>query len=202
VRSSSPERGGAHAEVPDLRDRNDRVLVARVAEADEDAFAELFRRYGSAAFGLALRMLGDRELAEDVLQEVFLSVWRRAWAYDASRGTVRAWLLTQVHHRAVDVIRREEAARRRSGVNLAPVADEQLEEIVEESWLAARRAQVLAALAGLSPEQRRVIELAYYDGLTQQEVAARAGIPLGTVKSRTLAALRRLRATLLGREDG
>jgi RNA polymerase sigma factor (sigma-70 family) len=173
--------------------------VAAVAAGSEDAFVQLFRRYAAAACGLAHRVLGDAALAEEVLQEVFLSVWRRAGSYDPARGTVHSWLLTQVHHRAVDAVRRRQAARRRELTPL-PEPVEDVDRVVEEDWLAVRRAQVRAALARLSAEHRQVIELAYYGGLTQAEIAGRTGLPLGTVKSRTLAAMHRLRRMLVSGE--
>jgi len=183
--------------VSDLQDRRDRDLLERVSAGDHAAFSEVYRRYSPAALGLAVRILGEQAMAEEVLQEVFLSVWRRAGAYDPARGSVRSWLFAQIHHRSVDVVRREEAVRRRS--TAAPesdVADERIDEVVEEGWLKARRDHVRRALGGLSPEQRQVIELAYYRGLTQTQVATETGVPLGTVKSRTLTAMRRLRDSL------
>jgi RNA polymerase sigma-70 factor, ECF subfamily len=191
--------------VSDLQDRRDRDLIERVSAGDHAAFSELYRRYSAAAFGLASRILAEQAMAEEVLQEVFLSVWRRAAAYDPARGSVRSWLFAQIHHRSVDVVRREEAERRRTTTNVEPDAgDEDLDDVIEEGWLKARREHVRRALRGLSPEQRQMIELAYYQGLTQSQVATAAGVPLGTVKSRTLAAMRRLRDMLASAvvEDG
>lgn len=190
---------GPRAGLGDVQDRRDRDLIARTASGDERGFVELYRRYAPAAMGLAVRVLGDQALAEEVLQEVFVGVWRRAAFYDPARGSVRSWLLAQVHNRAVDVVRREEAERRRASTHAAPVPGDPsggLEGVIEEGWLAARRDQVRAAMRALPEEQRRVIELAYFDGLTQTEVSGAMSIPLGTVKSRTLAAMRRLRAAL------
>jgi RNA polymerase sigma-70 factor (ECF subfamily) len=191
--------------VSDLQDRRDRDLIDRVSGGDHAAFSELYRRYSPSAFGLANRILGDQTMAEEVLQEVFLSVWRRAGAFDPARGSVRSWLFAQIHHRSVDVVRREEAERRRSRGTVEPEAtEEDVEDVIEESWLSARRENVKSALTSLPPEQRQVIELAYYNGLTQTQVADAMGVPLGTVKSRTLAAMRRLRQALSGQavEDG
>jgi RNA polymerase sigma-70 factor (ECF subfamily) len=183
-------------QVSDLQDRRDKDLVAGTAAGDRSAFTELYRRYSPSAFGLALRILGEPAMAEEVLQEVFLSVWRRATAYDPARGSVRSWLFAQIHHRAVDAVRREEAERRRSHVNTEPDAHDGMDDVIEEGWLASRRGQVREAIESLAPEQRRVIELAYFQGLTQTQVAGETGVPLGTVKSRTLAAMRRLRDAL------
>ncbi len=191
--------------VSDLQDRRDRDLIDRVSGGDHAAFSELYRRYSPSAFGLANRILGDQTMAEEVLQEVFLSVWRRAGAFDPARGSVRSWLFAQIHHRSVDVVRREEAERRRSRATVEPeTTEEDVEDVIEESWLSARREHVKTALTSLPEEQRRVIELAYYNGLTQTQVADAMGVPLGTVKSRTLAAMRRLRQRLAGQavEDG
>ncbi|MGH2727548.1 MAG: sigma-70 family RNA polymerase sigma factor [Actinomycetota bacterium] len=192
-------------QVSDLQDRRDRDLVAGTASGDHHSFSELYRRYSASAFGLALRILGERAMAEEVLQEVFLAVWRRAEAYDPARGSVRSWLFAQIHHRAVDVVRREEAERRRSHVGVEPDAhDSGMDDVIEEGWLSSRRDQVRGALDALSPDQRQVIDLAYFQGLTQSQVAVETGVPLGTVKSRTLAAMRRLRDELhaAAEEDG
>ena len=191
--------------ISDLQDRRDRDLIERVSGGDHRAFSELYRRYSASAFGLARRILGDQTMAEEVLQEVFLSLWRRAGAFDPARGSLRSWLFAQIHHRSVDVVRREEAERRRSRTTIdLEASDEDVENVIEESWLTSRRENVRSALAGLSPAQRQVIELAYYGGLTQTQVADAMGVPLGTVKSRTLAAMRRLRQLLGGQavEDG
>lgn len=193
-------RRATGSDVADLQDRRDRQCVERIAGGDEDAFAELFRRYGPVTLGLAARIVADRTLAEEVVQEVFTAVWRKAADHDAARGSVRTWIMTQVHHRAVDVVRREEAERRRGARSSGPSPERDPEDVVEEGWIAARRERVRAALGALPHEQRRMLELAYVDGLSQTQVAARAGIPLGTVKSRTLAAMRRLRAALVAEE--
>ena len=174
--------------------------MGRIAEGSSDAFRDLYSRYASTAAGLAHRVIGDPVLAEEVVQDVFMSVWRSAAAYDAARGSVRSWLLTQVHHRAVDVIRREDAERRRSLRQPQPVPADPTEEVVEDEWLRGRRADIRLALRTISDEQRQVLELAYFDGLTQSQVSERLGIPLGTVKSRTLSAMLKLREALSGAE--
>jgi RNA polymerase sigma-70 factor, ECF subfamily len=174
--------------------------MGRIAEGSSDGFRDLYRRYAPTAAGLAHRVIGDPVLAEEVSQDVFLSVWRSAAAYDAARGSVRSWLLTQVHHRAVDVIRHEDAERRRSLRQPQPVPVDPTEDVVEDEWLRARRGEIRLALRSISDEQREVLELAYFGGLTQTQIADRLGIPLGTVKSRTLAAMLKLRDTLSGAE--
>lgn len=189
---------GGPDEAPDeLQDRRDRRAVERIAAGDIDAFAELFGRYGPQALGLAKRLAGSLSVAEEVVQEVFASVWRRADAYDPGRASVRAWLLMQVHHRAVDTVRHEEALRRRTSAPIqAPPRPPGPDDVVEDAWLAHRRARVRDVLERLPGEQREVLELAYFSGLTQSRVAEKTGIPLGTVKSRTLTALRTLRTLL------
>ena len=192
----------SRADLGDLQERRDRHALEAVARGDEEAFSELFRRYAPAALGLAYRILGDQALAEDVVQEVFVSVWRRAAAYDPLRGRVRTWLLTQVHHRAVDTVRREEAERRRANAPSAMPADQPtVDDVVEEDWIASRRTDVRAAMEMLPPDQRLMLQLAYFGGMTQSQVAESTGVPLGTVKSRTLTAMRRMRDLLRAGED-
>ena len=165
---------------------------------DRRAFEELYRRYSAAAFGLAFRVIGQEVLAQDVVHDSFLALWRAPQAFDPSRGSFRTFFLSLVHHRAVDIVRREERFRRHvARMNPGPVADEDVaENVVREAWLAVRRSQVVAALDQLIPEQRQVLELAYFGGYTQARIAEELGIPLGTVKTRTLAALRKLQILL------
>ena len=166
---------------------------------DRAAFDELYRRYAPAAYGLAYRLTGQQVLAQDVVADSFLALWRAPQAYDPSRGPFRAFFLSLVHHRAVDTIRREERMRSRNerASNLEPLAGEDVAEaVVDDDDLSIRRQEVRTALATLPPDQRRVLEMAYFDGLTQASIAERLDIPLGTVKTRTLAAMRKLRATL------
>ena len=165
---------------------------------DRRAFEELYLRYSAAAYGLAHRITGQEVLAQDVVHDSFLALWRAPEAFDPSRAPFRTFFLALVHHRAVDTVRREERLRRRSErVNLGPAYDEDVAEgVVEEAWLADRRAQVVAAVHRLPAEQRRVLEMAYFGARTQAEIAVELGIPLGTVKTRTLAAMRKLQRML------
>ena len=152
---------------------------------------------GRVAYGLALRVIRDERLAEDAVQEAFLGVWRTAAAYTPERGRAQAWILTLAHRRAVDVVRREE--RRRADVldDAAAAAIPSSEPTPEvETWLRFDRERVRAALAQLPDGQREAIELAYYGGFTQTELAERLGLPLGTIKSRMFAGLTRLRELL------
>jgi RNA polymerase sigma-70 factor (ECF subfamily) len=176
----------------------DEELVLSVAAGDVAALAELHDRYARPAFGLAARVLRDRDLAQDAVQEAFLGVWRSAASFRPGRGTARSWLLTLVHRRAVDLVRREE---RRAPVELWGWDGRTESESAEQAaWLQLERRRVRVALERLSPTQRRLLELAYYAGLTQSQIAARLDLPLGTVKRRTWEALARLRE-LLGDEQ-
>jgi RNA polymerase sigma-70 factor (ECF subfamily) len=181
----------------------DLELHRRLLGGDRAAFEELYRRYGAAAYGLALRITAQDALAQEVVQDAFLAMWRAPEAFDPARGAFRSFFLSLVHHRAVDVVRREERLRSRSerAANLEPIRGEDVaEDVVEGAYLGVRRKEVREALTALSPEQRRVIELAYFGGYTQTRIAEALGIPVGTVKTRTFAALRKLRRAL-ERED-
>jgi RNA polymerase sigma factor (sigma-70 family) len=169
---------------------------------DRKAFEELYRRYASASFGLAMRVTGQELLAQEVVHDAYLALWKAPEAYDPSRAPFRTFFLSLVHHRAVDTVRREERLRRRTQrMNPdEPVGEDVAEGVVEEAWLAYRRTQIRAALGQLPPEQRLVLEMAYFQGLTQAAIAQELGIPLGTVKTRTLAAMRKLQRTLAGRD--
>jgi RNA polymerase sigma-70 factor (ECF subfamily) len=186
-----------------LDDATDLELHRRLSNGDRGAFEELYRRYGPAAHGLALRVTAQEALAQEVVQDAFLALWRAPEAFDPARGAFRSFFLSLVHHRAVDVVRREERQRTRSqrASNLEPARGEDVaDDVVEGADLAVRRKQVREALAVLSPEQRQVVELAYFGGYTQVRIAQALDIPIGTVKTRTLAAMRKLRAAL-ARED-
>ncbi len=179
----------------------DADVLRRIRAGDPTAIDDLYERFRRPAFALARRILGDDVLAEDVLQEVFLSVWRDPSAYERGRGSVASWLLAVVHHKAVDAVRREESQRRRQAlaedelVLAEPVAARDVEDDV---WTRVVSEQVRTALGGLSAPQREALTLAYYGGYTQREVAALTGAPLGTVKTRMLSGMRRLKQELGG----
>jgi RNA polymerase sigma factor (sigma-70 family) len=179
----------------------DENLAARLVGGDPEALAAAYDQYSSFVFGLARRVTADLRAAEDVTQEVFVTLWERPEAYDPGRGSLRAWLATIAHRRSVDVVRREEARRRRGEREAAraPLAPN-----VEESALAMVAAErVRAAVEGLPADQRRAIELAYFGGRTYREVAEVLGIPEGTAKSRLRLGLRRIADTLEGElEEG
>jgi RNA polymerase sigma factor (sigma-70 family) len=181
----------------DIGDARDRDLLRRVARGQEEAFRELFDKYASTARALALRILRRPFLADETVQEAFLALWRNPQGYERDRGSVRAWLMSTVHHRAVDLVRREEAHRRRmEGALPDPVPEDPAEQAIQAVGVREERAAVRAALEDLPAEQRHVIDLVYFEGLTQSQVAERTGLPLGTVKSRVLLAMRRMRAAL------
>jgi RNA polymerase sigma-70 factor, ECF subfamily len=191
---------GAVVQPADLGEERDRHLIARIAGGDRDAFRDLFRGYAPTAMALARRVVRQHQLAEEIVQEAFLSVWKKPRGYDPARGTVRAWLMSAVHHRAVDAVRREEAQRRRAEDVLSlpdATPEDPGETVVDAVGLPEERAAVRAALQDLPAEQRRVIELMYFSGMSQSLIAQGLGLPLGTVKSRTLLGMRRLRAALV-----
>jgi RNA polymerase sigma factor (sigma-70 family) len=174
-----------------------------MSAGDRGAFDELYRRYGPSAYGLAYRLIGQQVLAQDVVHDAFLALWRAPEAFDPARGAFRTFFLSLVHHRAVDTVRREERLRKRTerAANLEPVTGEDVAEgVVDQDYLGIRRQEVRQALMTLSPEQRQVLEMAYFQGYTQVAIAQELEIPLGTVKTRTLAAMRKLRRELY-RED-
>jgi RNA polymerase sigma factor (sigma-70 family) len=190
-------------ETVDLSGARDRELVERLRDGDEDAFRSLFGRYAPSAKALALRVVRQSNLAEEIVQEAFLAIWTNPDGYDQERGSVRSWLMGMVHHRAVDLVRREEAYRRRAEDSIPEALEEEADpadEVAGRLDLPSEREAVGAALLQLPPEQRRVIEMMYFDGLSQTQIAERAGLPLGTVKSRTLLGMRRLRTALRGIE--
>lgn len=191
--------GGTVVGADSIQEAADRDLVLRLRLADEEAFRALFRRYGPPAKGLAYRVVQQRTLAEEIVQEAFLALWRDPESYREERGSFRGWLLAMVHHRAVDMVRREEAQRRRSLEQEAPegVEEDIADTVADRVDLADTRKRVQEALEDIAPAQRQVLEKMYFEGKTQTDIAEEMGLPLGTVKSRTLLGMRRLRALLL-----
>lgn len=172
---------------------SDEALVALAARSEQAALAELYDRYGRTAYGLALRVLRDQALAEDAVQEAFLAVWRTASRFVPERGKASTWILTLVHRRAVDAVRREQ---RRRADSLDRAAEPSVEGVEEDAWLRLQRERVQAALRRLPDAQREALELAYYGGFSQSELAERLGQPLGTIKSRMFTGLSTLREQL------
>jgi RNA polymerase sigma-70 factor (ECF subfamily) len=174
---------------------SDEALVALVARGHESALAELYDRLGRVAYGLAYRILRDESLAEDAVQEGFLTLWRTAAGFVPERAKASTWVLTLVHRRSVDLVRREE--RRRAEPLEEAVGVEPASAAAEDSaLLRLERERVQGALRMLPDAQREAIELAYYGGFTQSELAERLGQPIGTIKSRMFAGLSRLRELL------
>jgi RNA polymerase sigma-70 factor (ECF subfamily) len=179
----------------------DDQVVAAIARGEHLALRLLYDRFGGAVFALALRIIADREIAEEVSQEVFLRIWRHAGSYDPVRGRVATWILGLTHHLAIDQIRRRKVQAQPmpvtdDGEALAAQIPDLSIDIEREVWGAERRQVLTAALGRLPAPQREVIEHAYYRGLTQVEIADRVGIPLGTVKTRLRLGLRKLRDIL------
>jgi RNA polymerase sigma factor (sigma-70 family) len=173
-----------------VSERSNEELLDAVASGDDTALGELYDRFGKVAHSMAVRVLRDEALAEDAVQEAFLAVWRSADAYRRERAKPSTWILTLVHRRAVDLVRRED---RRRGEPLDDAPEAAGASVPEEADLRNRRAAVQAALRQLPDDQREALELAYYGGYTQSELAERLGVPLGTVKSRMFTGLTRLR---------
>lgn len=170
-----------------------RELIRRMARGDRVAFGDLYDRYARLVLSLALRIVHSQTDAEEVLQEVFWQAWRDAGRYDPNRGSPEAWLVTLARTRAIDVLRSARRVKERGGADLLPRAADPTPGAAER--LEAREL-VVGALNGLSAPQREALELAYYEGLTQTEIAARTGAPLGTVKTRIRDGLARLRTAL------
>lgn len=180
----------------DLRGLSDAQLVVAIGRFHQDALAEAYRRHAGAAFGLALRIVNDRSMAEEVVQEVFLRLWNAPERFDADRGSLRAYLLAQTHGRSVDVVRAETARRGREERDARRTAESgyDLEREVYDLTLAEH---VREALDDLGDAERAAIELAYFGGHTYREVAVLLGQAEGTVKSRIRSGLGRLRASLV-----
>jgi len=172
----------------------DRGLIARIERRDADALASLYDRHGSRLLGLAYRILGETGEAEEVVQEIFIWVWRSASSFDGGRGTVLAWLLVATRSRSIDRLRARRPAAR-AGVRSLEESPEPVSRQDIESDAAGRQWEQACreAIRELPEDQRRAIELAYFDGLTQQEIAERTGSPLGTVKTRARLGLLKLR---------
>ena len=172
-------------------DAEDAALVAAMAAGDRGALAALYERHGSLLLGLALKIVRERREAEDLLHDVFLEAWRSAKDFDPKRGRVRTWLAIRMRSRALDLQKSARVSRNAGDAGLEVVPDESAVQTPDHG-------RVRTALAGLGEDQRRVIELAYFDGLSCSEIAERIKIPIGTVKSRLAAALGRLRDCIGG----
>ncbi len=185
---------------PEPAQESDVLLLKAIAARDEAALAQLYDHYGRILFGLLMRILNNREEAEDVLQEVFLQVWRKAADFDESRGRPFTWLVTLARSRGIDRLRAL-ASRERVAEAGAREVSEEISDAATDALKSEQRGLVSDALAKLPDEQKRPIMLAYFDGLTQSEIATRLGAPLGTVKTRMRTGMIRLRELLAGQGE-
>jgi len=185
---------------------SDADLLAWLAAGDPGALTLLYRRYAPVVYSLALRMLGNQQQAEEVVQDVFVKLWRQPQSYDASRGRFINWLLGVTHHRTIDELRSRKRHQlhqvteaEQAGSEGTPILAElpdQAPDLGEQAWLNVQRQAVRAALLALPPEQREALELAYFGGYTQSEIAAVLHQPLGTIKTRIRLGIQKLRALL------
>jgi len=185
---------------PDSGQTADVELLKAVARGDEQALAQLYDSYRVILFGLLVRILNSREEAEDVLQEVFLQVWRRARDFDETRGKPFTWLVTLARSRAIDRLRSLGARDRVAQASVREAAEE-VSDAARDTFRSEQRALVTSALSQLPEEQKRPLVLAYFDGLTQSEIATKLGAPLGTVKTRMRAGMIKLRELLTGKNE-
>jgi RNA polymerase sigma factor (sigma-70 family) len=198
VNESQP---GTRGRLASPSDDADRAVLALVTAGQLDALQDLYDRYKTLSYSIALRITADPSLAEDVVQDAFLGVWRNAGRYVEGRGSVKTWLLSIVHHRAVDAVRRRRPTTELPEREAVPPPALTLPDVWADVSAGLDRDEIAAAMATLSDVQREAIELAYWGGLTQQEISERTGTPLGTVKSRVRLGLLSLRRALVG-DDG
>lgn len=191
--SASPEVGHGSGIMPEA---SDEALLERAARGDQGAIAVLYDRYKGLMYGLASRITGDQALAQDVVQDAFVGIWRNAARFSSARASARTWILSITHHRAVDAVRRRRPTSGLPDPELPPPVQLVTPDVWPEVSGRLDADLVRAALGSLSDVQREAIELAYFGGLTQEEIAARTGAPLGTVKSRVRLGLLQLRAAL------
>lgn len=184
----------------DIRDEpSDEALLDAIAGGATWAMESLYQRYSRILYSLAYRMVADHQVAEDLLQDAFMAVWKRSTSYSTQAGTARSWLISILHHRAIDYLRK---VRRRSVIQEAPLEELEFEETVafpdvwDEAWRNVQSSHVRTALLKIAPEQRLVIELAYFQGWTHGEIAEGTQIPLGTVKARMRLGLQHLKRIL------
>ncbi len=179
----------------DARQAEEAALLIRVRDRDQRAVEDLYARYSGPLFSLAYQVTGSDRYAQDVVQEVFIAIWRDAARFDPTRGSASSWLFALARHKAIDLVRKEAAIRRRTAdVDLS--FEEASDDVDQDAWLNIRRERVLVALKQLPGAQRTAVELAFFSGLTHVEVAEHLGIPLGTAKTRIRTGLLRLRDLL------
>lgn len=192
----SESRGALPLRVATVADDADRAVLERIARGELGALDDLYERYKTMSYSIAYRITNDATLAEDVVQEAFLGAWRNAGRYVEGRGSVKTWLLSIVHHRAIDAVRRRRATVELPERDEAPPQALRLPDIWSEVSATLDADEVRAALAALTDVQREAIELGYFGGLTQVEIAEKTGAPLGTVKSRMRLGLLAMRKVL------
>jgi RNA polymerase sigma-70 factor, ECF subfamily len=185
----------AKALIPEQAQTSDSELLHAIARGDEEALASLYDRYRLILFGLILRILHSRPEAEDVLQDVFIQIWRRAADFDEARGRPFTWLATLARSRTIDRLRALDSRQRTANESLQGVP-ESVSDAATDTFLSEQREVVRSALRALPEEQREALVLAYFEGLTQTEIAARLGAPLGTVKTRMRSGMIKLRELL------
>jgi len=182
-----------------VNEPSDEALISAIAGGAVWAMEPLYQRYSRILYSLAYRMVADHQIAEDLIQDAFLAVWRRATSYSPQSGAVRSWLISIVHHRTIDYLR---GVRRRSAIKEATWEEVEQDErtafpdVWDEAWRSVQSAQVRAALMNIPTDQRMVIELAYFQGWTHSEIAEGCQIPLGTVKARMRLGLKHLKRKL------
>lgn len=178
------------------KDLTDDQLMGALAQSELRALDALYDRYARPAFSLAYRIVGERGAAEDVVQDAFLSAWRQAKSFKRERGSPRTWLMSIVHHRAIDRLRASASSAGTIPLDDLPDAPADAPGVWQQVWTTLRGDVVRRALDMLPPEQKKSIELAYFSGYTQTEIADLMGVPLGTVKGRMRMGLQKLRAAL------
>ncbi len=185
-----------------FKDASDDALMLAIQQQSLDALEELYNRLSRTALAVAYRVLEDRNLAEDVVQETFLAVWRQAGTFRTERGSARSWLLSIVRHRAIDITRGRSFANERVSLDQVVLEPHHSSDVWQQVSRRLERERVRQAVDGLPQEQREVIMLAYFGGLTQQEIAERTGVPLGTVKGRMRLGMQKLRGSLMQTDTG
>jgi RNA polymerase sigma-70 factor, ECF subfamily len=171
----------------------DEDLISLVGGSDAEAFATLYDRHGRAAYSLSYRMMGEKQAAEDLVQDAFLKVWRGAASYRTERGSVRTWILSIVHNRGIDQLRSLASRRRTQNKVEASAPTSQPSEAFAQTWRNSQREQVREALGTLPEEQLKILELAYFSGYTHVEISEMLDLPLGTVKGRMRLGLKKIR---------
>jgi RNA polymerase sigma-70 factor (ECF subfamily) len=184
----------------ELDDLTDAQLVGRVDRKDEAALEALYDRYASAIMGLALRILGDRGAADEIVQETFWRAWTKAGRFSAERGSVLSWLFAIAHNLSIDVLRRNRMELTNLDLQSAGSTPDKEPAVDAQVSLTGQFQELKTILAELPPEQREVIELAYFGGLTRQDIAEKTGMPLGTIHTRARLGLQKLRTALLARD--